>query len=73
MTLKRFGYVCGRAFQITGLALLPVAIWVIEYQKNEKNSIMVLVYAVVAFYVGYLLCGLQAEPSSSPEDSAQKP
>ena len=56
--MKPLVYWLGRGLQISGLLVLPSAIWVGSMGHNEKSCIFIFVACTAAFYAGYFLTRL---------------
>ena len=56
--MRRFVYWAGRALQLSGLLVLPSAIWVGSMGHQEKNCIIIFVACTMIFYTGYFLTRL---------------
>lgn len=51
-------YLTGRIFQIVGLIAMPSAMWVAQFEHNERGSIAIFVASIFVFYAGYFLTRL---------------
>lgn len=51
----KINYFVGRSLQLTGLLILPSAIWVAEFQRSEPLAIGVLLGSMILFFVGWIL------------------
>ncbi len=59
--MKHVMFWTGRLLQLTGLMLLPSAIWVGFMEHNERGSIFIFVGSVAVFYLGYFLTLVMAK------------
>ncbi|GEM_PF-3334756 len=48
-------YFVGRTFQLTGLLVLPSAIWAVEVQKSEPMALGIFFGGIGIFVVGSIL------------------
>ncbi|MDP3920052.1 MAG: hypothetical protein Q8R76_04505 [Candidatus Omnitrophota bacterium] len=45
----------GRIFQGIGLLVMPSAIWVGHFERDERGAITLFVASLAVFYLGYFL------------------
>jgi len=48
-------YYTGRTLQVIGLVLMPSAIWVGHFGRNERGAITIFIGSFVIFWAGWLL------------------
>ena len=48
-------YWAGRIFQLIGLLAMPTAIWIAEFQRNERAAIGMFLGSFFIFAAGYFL------------------
>ena len=53
--MKAAVYYAGRGLQLIGLLAMPSAMWIAQFERNERLSIGVFVGSFVAFAAGYFL------------------
>ena len=53
--VKKVFYAAGRAFQLAALVAMPSAVWVGQFDHNEKGAIAIFLSSLLIFWVGYLL------------------
>ena len=53
--MRAVAYYAGRALQIAGLLAMPSAMWIAQFERNERLSIGIFVGSFAAFAAGYFL------------------
>ena len=46
-------YILGRGLQIFALILMPSAIWVGEFRRDESGAIFIFVGSAILFFIGW--------------------